>query len=186
MIQNRLLHTFLTNEKINNLYLSYLKQPSQDKKDMLENLFQIHVRKVQLLTYFSKTLHFESQRFDKKNQQLHRIHPLILDKNIAEGDETILDFIGESQTSDETPSASMTPYELADIFEDKHLYQIVSKLSTRQKEILYLLYVENLTETEVSQKLNITKQSVNKTKKQSLKKIKNNYKKEQNKCQSQT
>ncbi|MEY9980608.1 DUF3238 domain-containing protein [Lysinibacillus sp. RC79] len=71
MIQNRLLQAFLTDEKINKFYLSYLEHPSAQKKDMIEKLFQIHVRKIQLLSYFSKVLHFESQKYDKKIRHIN-------------------------------------------------------------------------------------------------------------------
>ena len=177
MVQNRLLQTFLTDEKVNELYLSYVEDPSQLKKDRIENLFQIHARKIQLLTYFSKVLHFESQKFDKKKRQLARNYALILDKSVNDGEETVLDFIGETQPSSEFSfSSPINSHDLEFHLEDKHLYKIISKLSVKQKEILYLLYVESFTEIEVAQKLAITKQAVNKTKNQTLKKIRRDYK----------
>lgn len=176
MIKNRLLQTFLTDEKINKLYLSYVAHPSQHKKDMIEKLFQIHVRKIQLLTYFSKTLHFEAQKFDKKIRHLSQTNPLILDRNVNNREGISLDFIEESQFLYEYNSL-VNSYDLEFIFEDKHLYKIISELSTKQKKILYLLYVDGLTEIEIAQRLNITKQAVNKTKHQTLKKIKKDYKK---------
>lgn len=174
MVRNRLLYTFLTNEKINKLYLSYVEHPSQHKKDMIEKLFQIHVRKIQLLTYFAKILHFEAQKFDKKMRHLSQTNPLVLDRNVNDGEGIILDFIGESHTLYEYESP-INSHDIEFIFEDKYLYQVISKLSTKQKEILYLLYINGLTEIEVAQRLNITKQAVNKTKNQTLKKIKKDY-----------
>ena len=178
MIQNRLLHTFLTDKKINNLYLDYMGNPSPDKKEEIEKLFQTHVYKVQLLTYFSKILHFESQRFDKKIRHLHTTQPLILDKNMDDGETTLLDLIGETQTSYEYRSLGSTltdPNNLTSLFDDKLLHDIISKLSAKQKEILYLLYIEGIPEIEIAHKLAITKQAVNKTKNQTLKKIRKNY-----------
>ncbi|WP_342558163.1 sigma factor-like helix-turn-helix DNA-binding protein [Metasolibacillus sp. FSL K6-0083] len=61
------------------------------------------------------------------------------------------------------------------LFEDKLLHDIISKLSAKQKEILYLLYIEGIPEIEIAHKLAITKQAVNKTKNQTLKKIRKNY-----------
>lgn len=148
-----------------------MENPSPDKKEEIEKLFQVHVYKVQLLTYFSKILQFESQRFDKKIRHLHTTQPLILDKNIA---------IGETQVSYEYKQLNLTTIDsnnLTSLFEDKLLYKIISKLSDKQKEILYLLYIQELTETEIAQKLSITKQAVNKVKNQTLKKIRENYQK---------
>lgn len=173
MVQNRLLQTFLTDEKINKIYLSYLEQPSAYKKDMIEKLFQIHVRKIQLLSYFSKILHFESQKYDKKIRHINNVNQLILDKNVNDGEGTVLELIEGEQPFDELEFS--TDLEL--VFEDKHLYKIVSNLSSRQKDVLLLLYVEGLTEIEAAQRLGVTKQSINKTKNQTLKKIKQDYKK---------
>lgn len=176
MIQNRLLQTFLTDEKINNLYISYLEQPSAYKKEMIEKLFQIHVRKIQLLSYFSKVLYYESQKYDKKIRHMNSVNQLILDKNVNEGEGTVLDLIEGEQSLDELEfSTPVSSYDLELVFEDKHLYEIVSSLSPRQKDVLHLLFVEGLTESEAAQRLGVTKQSINKTKNQTLKKIKQNY-----------
>ena len=177
MFQNRLLQSFLTDEKIEKLYLSYVEDPSQFKKDQIENLFQIYVRKIQLLTYFSKVLYFESQKYDKKTRRIAQNNALILDKSVNDSKVTVLDLIGETQPFYELDfSSPINPHDLEFLLEDKHLYQIISKLSVKQKEILYLIYVEGWTEIEVAQKLTITKQAVNKTKNQTLKKIRRDYK----------
>ena len=65
---------------------------------MIEKLFQIHVRKIQLLSYFSKVLHFESQKYDKKIRHMNSVNQLILDKNVNEGEGTVLDLIEGEKT----------------------------------------------------------------------------------------
>jgi len=176
LVQNRLLQDFLTDEKINNFYINYLERPSTYKKEMLEKLFQIHVRKMQLLSYFSKVLHFESQKYDKKIRHMNSVNQLILDKNVNDGEGMVLDLVEGEQPFDEleflTPVSS---YDLEFVFEDKHLYEIVSNLSPKQKNVLHLLFVDGLTEIEAAQRLDVTKQSINKTKNQALKKIKQDY-----------
>lgn len=134
MIQNRLLRTFLTDKKNNKLYLNYMENPSLNKKEEIEKMFQIHVYKIQLLTYFSKILHFESQRFDKKIRHLHKTQALILDKNIDDGETTFLDLIGESQACYNYCSTLIDSNNLTSLFEDKLLHDIISKLSTKQKK----------------------------------------------------
>lgn len=179
MIQNRLLSNFLANKNTNKLYLSYLEQPTTHKKYTLEKLFQIHVRKVQLLSYFSKVLHFESQKYDKKIRHVNSVNQLILDKNVNDGGSHFRDLIGSERPFDEFKFATPIGSEdLELVFEDKQLYEIVSKLSAKQKEVIYLIFVEDLTEDEVAQRLVITKQAVNKTKNQVLRKIKRDYKSE--------
>lgn len=108
---------------------------------LIEKLFQIHVRKVQLLSSFSKILHFESQKFDKKIKRMNSVNQLILDKSMNGGEGTILNLI-EGELFDELEiSTLVSSNDLAFAFEDKRLYKIVSKLSAKQKDILYLLFI---------------------------------------------
>lgn len=61
------------------------------------------------------------------------------------------------------------------LLENKALYKIVSNLSLKQKEILYLIYVKDLTEDTVAIQLGVTKQAINKNKNEALKKIHQEY-----------
>ena len=176
MIENRLLKSFLEDETAHQLYKSYLENPSSQIKDTLEKMFKIHVRKIQLLSYFSRILHFESQRYDKKIRYQNSLYQLILDKESNEGDVRIIDMIPDDSISDEFEVTSSTDAaHLESFFEDEKLYSIVSNLTQRQKDIIYALFIDNQTESEVAERLNITKQAVNKVKNQTLKKIKRDY-----------
>lgn len=177
MIQNRLVKGFLKNEEAKNLYISFLENPTTEKQDKIEKLFRIHVRKIQLLSYFSKTLHFESQKFDKKLRKKNFVQQLILDKEATYGEDKIIDLIQIEDTSDVLDfGAFVQSNDIENFFEDKLLYKIISKLSLKQKEILHALFVRNLKEAEIAQELGVTKQAINKTKNQTLKKIKREYK----------
>jgi DNA-directed RNA polymerase specialized sigma subunit len=165
----------LKNSEIIELYQSYLEKPTARKKELIEKLFQIHGRKIQLLSYFSQTLTFESQKFDKKIRHNRKLNQLILDKKI-DGGGKLLDFIPDEQNLHDfeihTPVESC---ELEMIFEDKQLYEIVSRLSSKQKEILYFLFVKEWTEGELAMELGVSKQAINKIKNQALRKIKKEY-----------
>ncbi|MFJ7667535.1 sigma factor-like helix-turn-helix DNA-binding protein [Lysinibacillus sp. NPDC097195] len=178
MIQNRLLKNFLNDAEIKELYQSYLEKPTICKKEMIEKIFQIHVKKIQLLSYFSKTLTFESQKFDKKNRHNNKLNQLILDKNIDDGDGggKLLDLIADERNYyDFVFNTPIEPSKLEMIFEDKQLYEIVSTLSAKQKEILYLIFVKEWTEEELALELGVSKQAINKVKNHALRKIKKEY-----------
>ncbi|MGE7844129.1 sigma factor-like helix-turn-helix DNA-binding protein [Lysinibacillus sp. NPDC093712] len=175
MIQNRLLKNFLKNAEIKELYQSYLEKPTARKKELIEKLFKIHGRKIQLLSYFSQTLIFESQKFDKKIRQNSKLNQLILDKNV-DGGSKLLDLIPDEQNlHDFEFSTPVESCKLEIIFEDKQLYEIVSRLSAKQKEILYLLFVKDWTEGELALALGVSIQAINKIKNQALRKIKKEY-----------
>ncbi|MFB7158784.1 sigma factor-like helix-turn-helix DNA-binding protein [Lysinibacillus sp. NPDC056232] len=178
MFQNRLLKSFLDDEKVSELYKSYLKNPTTHTRDTIEKLFQIHVRKIQLLSYFSRVLHFESQRYDKKIRRNNRFNQLILDNDINDGENKFIDLISNESLYGDFELIYSTEYtHLETIFEDKQLYNIVSKLSQKKKHILHSIFVENLTEEEVSKKIGVSKQAVNKVKNETFQKIRQDYKK---------
>jgi RNA polymerase sigma factor (sigma-70 family) len=175
LIENRLLKSFLEDEKAHQLYKSYLENPNIQTKDTLEKMFKIHFRKIQLLSYFSRILHFESQRYDKKNRHQTNLYQLVLDKESNEGDVCIIDMIPDESVLDDFEMISSDAAQLESFFEDEKLYSIVSNLTQRQKYIIHALFIENQSESEVAERLSITKQAVNKVKNQTLKKIKQRY-----------
>lgn len=178
MFQNRLLKSFLSDKKASELYKRYLENPTIETKDILEKMFQIHVRKFQLLSYFSQTLFFESQRYDKKIRRNNNLYQLVLDKDTSFGESKIVDTIPDENTKDNfeiIASKNFTHLEL--VFEDKQLYEIASNLTQRQKDIIHAVFIGNQTEDEIANRLGITKQAVNKAKNQALKKIKQEYEK---------
>lgn len=177
MVQNRLLKSFLEDEKINKLYNSYLENPTTHTKDTIEKLFKIHVRKLQLLSYFSRVLYFESQRYDKQIRRNNRFNQLTLDSNINDGENRFIDLIPDESIDDDSEWIYSDFAHLEVIFEDKQLYNIVSKLGQKKKYVLHSIFVDNLTEEEISKKLGISKQAVNKAKNQAFQKIRQEYQK---------
>ena len=88
----------------------------------------------------------------------------------------MIDMIPDESISDDFEVTSSTDAaHLESFFEDEKLYSIVSNLTQRQKDIIHALFIENQTESEVAERLGVTKQAVNKVKNQTLKKIKREY-----------
>ena len=177
LIQNRLLKSFLENEKVSKLYKSYLENPAPHTRDTIERLFKIHVRKIQLLSYFSHVLYFESQRYDKQIRHNNQVNQLTLDKGLNDGENKFIDLIPDESIDNDSEWIHSDFTHLEVIFEDKQLYNIVSKLGSKKKYILHSIFVDNLTEEEISKKLGISKQAVNKAKNQAFQKIRLEYSK---------
>lgn len=175
-MQNHLLETFLEDEKISRLYCSYLENSTPEKKELIEKHFEIHVKKIQIFSYFSKIFYFESQRFDKKIRKISTRNPLILDKDFDDSNTSPLDLIKSERSDNYFENVTSIDFrKMENLFEDKTLYKIVSNLSLKQKEILYSIYVKGLTEDAVAIQLSVTKQAINKTKNKALKKIRQEY-----------
>jgi len=170
-VGNRLLETFLIDTENKQLYNSYLEDSTVKKKEMLERRFSYHVKKIRILSYFIKTLHFESKRFDMKIRNFAYQNPLILDKTSDDYGANLLDLIA----SDNRFERDLDSNKLEEIIEDKNLNRIVSALTAKQKVILNLIYVKDLQEETVAKQLGITIQAVNKTKKTALNNIRQRY-----------
>lgn len=155
MVQNRLLKSFLEDERVSKLYKCYLEDPAPYKRDTIERLFKIHVRKIQLLSYFSRVLYFESQRYDKKIRHNNRVNQLTLDNDINNGENKFIDLIPDESIDDDSEWIHSDFTHLEVIFEDRQLYNIVSNLGPKKKYILHSIFVDNLTEEEISKKLGI-------------------------------
>lgn len=129
MIQNRLVKSFLEDEKALRLYEMYLDTPTIKIKDTIEKMFSIHVRKLQLLSYFSRILHFESQRYDKKVRRNNNLYQLVLDKETNDGENRIVDLIQDETIEENLELIDSTDFTyLETIFEDEQLHNIVSRL----------------------------------------------------------
>ena len=112
------------------------------------------------VSYISSLLHFNSINFDKKIRKYNERYPLIMEDveesqfGYVEGNAIELDLNGlESQISDPA------------------LHKLFLKLSSREKEILNLTYVENKKDAEIAEKLRISQQSISKTRKNALNKL---------------
>ena len=55
---NKLIESFLANPDMQTLYNKYLAHPTEENKVIIEKHFAKHVKKIKILTYFSKILHF--------------------------------------------------------------------------------------------------------------------------------
>lgn len=175
-MENKLLQSFLEQPVNQNLYLEYLQNPNENIKNTIEKRFKIHVMKIKILSYFSKVFYFEAQKFDKKIRENSLRNILIMDKDddgewvtyndVSHFSNDILETFNEDSSEQHSPE---------NLFEDKKLFNLIANLSEKNKELLYLLYVKDLDESEVASFLNVSKQAINKRKNNLLKKIRTLY-----------
>lgn len=175
-MENKLLQSFLEQPVNQNLYLEYLQNPNENIKNTIEKRFKIHVMKIKILSYFSKVFYFEAQKFDKKIRENSLRNILIMDKD---DDGEWVTYNDVSHFSNDIPETfnedSSEQHSPENLFEDEKLFNLIANLSEKNKELLYLLYVKDLDESEVASFLNVSKQAINKRKNNLLKKIRTLY-----------
>lgn len=167
-IKNPILIGFLYQEDNAKIYDLYCQEPTSGKKELLNQRFIEFYYKIKLITYFSKVIGFESKRYDKKNREYKERNQLILDQD---NENSIMDLV---ESKEDIYFFNNT--KLEDYIEDPEVYKIISKLTKRQKQILYLSYVKNMRDIEVARLLSVSQQAINKIKNQALNKVRREIK----------
>jgi RNA polymerase sigma factor (sigma-70 family) len=129
--------------------------------------FNLYYYKIRLISYLSKLIYFEAINYDKNARKIAYNFPLILDKTSKHGETSLVE-----QLSDSNIKPDFIEYiKMEDHISDYNLFKAITKLTDRQKEILFLTFIKDLNDTEVAQILRISQQAVTKTKNKALEKL---------------
>lgn len=170
-IKNPILIGFLNQEDNAKVYDLYCQEPSNEKRELLNRRFVEFYYKIKLITYFSKVIGFEAKRYDKKDREYKERNQLVLDKKDENNEDSIMNLF-ESKAD----VYFLNNTKLEDYIEDPIVYKIVSKLTKRQKQILYLSYINNMKDIEIAKLLRVSQQAITKTKNQALNKVRREIK----------
>lgn len=164
--EDRLLVEFFEMEDNKSLYNNYLKNPSKDKKIILDDRFKKHVYLTRCVAYLIKSIHFYSQKYDYAVRNNSKKYPLILDSPVDEA-YTLIEKLSTSIQENTEYSSRLEEY-----ISDPDLFNRLELLTERQKEILYLKYIKELKDNEIAKLLNISQQAINKSKNKALTQLK--------------
>lgn len=122
--------------------------------------FNINRKKMAYVIKSLKTCRNDYYRKFKKNQN----RELLILNNSLDNNEDIelIDMLASDENNYEN-NYDYNYDSIEDITSDEKLLKALSKLTDRQKEILYYIYVKNLTAKDLSNLLNISRQAINKT-----------------------
>ncbi|WP_445491493.1 sigma factor-like helix-turn-helix DNA-binding protein [Niallia sp. 03133] len=165
---DRILNDFFADLDNKNLYERHLEKPTEDIKNTLDKRFKKHIYITRCVAYLIKAIYFYSQRFDKNLRENSHRFPLVLDKPMEDGN---------SMTEMIPSPFRITEYytQLEDYLSDPNLHKSLQLLTTRQKQILYLIYIKELRDYEVAAILNISQQAVTKSKNKAINKLKEGF-----------
>ena len=158
----KIIEEFLSYPDNQKMLEEYQYTNSQEIKNKLDREFKRFYQNIRILTYVLKVLHFESKRFDQKERLHRRRNILSLD-----GDEKIsviyherffTDFIGFSD-------------DISDHISSDKLFFSIRKLSARQKKILSLVFVKQMTDREIAHYFGISQQAVSKSRRNIIENI---------------
>ena len=109
--------------------------------------------------YISSMLHYNSIHFDKKIRKLSERYALVLDD---------IDVKDEAMEESNTESISEP---LEEQISDPSLYAAFLRLTTREREVVNLSICKLLRDREIAQVLGVSQQSISKTRKKALEKL---------------
>jgi RNA polymerase sigma factor (sigma-70 family) len=167
-----LIGKFLALEENKKLYEEYLMIPTARNKELLDLSFKKFYKELRVFSYLNKTIYYESKNLDKKFRIHRDRYQLILDKPLSGKDESMVSII--DMLVDET---AMTEFEeipsihLGDYFQNTIISNSVKNLTAKQKQILFLSFVENLQDKDIARILNVSQQAISKTKNTALVKV---------------
>lgn len=174
--KNPLLKAFLEEIEHLELYRQYCKSPNEWLKRIIDERFvQFYIR-IRAIAYFSKIIYFTARHFDMERRKYEKRYVLTLDSSSNDGNGSKNEGTGTLKELIVDESATINfqerlNHELNQYIQHPLLYKAVQSLNKRQQQILFLAYVMNISDTEISKKLNVTQQAISKSKNNALAKV---------------
>ncbi len=173
-IRNPILKSFLADREHFSLYKQYHLTPQEHIKDQINEKFEHYYAKARAVSYFSKTIHFTAQHYDKKQRLYHHRNAFYLDCSHHDESNAHYSTSIKEQIEDESAANHIEERmykELLDYIQNPQLYEALLALNKRQQQILYLAFVHHMTDTDIGKHLHVTQQAITKSKNNALKKV---------------
>ncbi|NDI35182.1 sigma-70 family RNA polymerase sigma factor [Chengkuizengella sediminis] len=171
-IKNPILKRFFKEKKYKLRYEEYLRTEDPLYITQLEDSFKEYYYKVRILNYFNTYLHFKAIKHDIKYRKLQQRFQLILDRSIEGGNNTFLDNIEDEKSQINIDEMDISLY---DFVKNERLSNAINKLTNQQKKVLYFYYMKEMKDIEIANELNVTRQSISKTRSTAIKKLRKDF-----------
>ncbi|MED0894383.1 sigma-70 family RNA polymerase sigma factor [Aneurinibacillus migulanus] len=171
---NPVLKNFLKEEAHLTLFIETVTSPTTEKQKALDYAFKKFYQRIRIINFLSTILYYGAIDYDKKNRKYNQKYALILDKPIGTSPEdvsvTMVDLIAspDAEIDDLISSKSDT---LEENVSQSSLIRALRTLNDREKEILNLAYLHNMSDRAIALKVGLSHQAIGKARKKSLAKI---------------
>ncbi|MGG4165980.1 sigma-70 family RNA polymerase sigma factor [Rossellomorea vietnamensis] len=166
---NKAVDSFISQTENRKLVKDFLRHPTASKEDHLNEAFKAYYFDIRFTSYVSSSLYYHSVNFDKHIRKYSERHPLTLDNQVGEDGGSYVDLVPD-------PASDITPFTmystLMECLENEELLQAYKTLTNKQKQILDLAYVQELSNTEIARMLGVSQQAVSKTHRKALRRLK--------------
>ena len=160
VVNSNVFKRFLEIEENKKLYSSYLKEPTNENANLLNEQFKYFEKQIVRIAYIKKVIFYESKRFDSKLREHNKKFELKLDATTDEN-ASILDVIQDENSF--THFERIFENDIESLMSDDMLIMSMRRLNSKQKQILYYRYVLDFTEKEIANMYNVSQQAISKT-----------------------
>lgn len=167
---HQLVNKFLSEDEENKeLYLKAMNSKDQYYTNILVDKFYNYIFRIYFISYIEKSLKLKSLEIKRKRNKLNEREAYILNTLDEEfKEERICTIVDESiNIIDEI----CNEINLTNISSNKKLNEAIDKITSKQRLILSMIYIQDKEEKQIAKELNVSIQSVNKVKLAGLKKI---------------
>ncbi|MED4728377.1 sigma-70 family RNA polymerase sigma factor [Aneurinibacillus migulanus] len=171
---NPVLKNFLKEEAHLTLFIEAVTSPTTEKQKALDYAFKKFYQRIRIINFLSTILYYGAIDYDKKNRKYNQKYALILDKPIGTSPDdvnvTMVDLIAspDAEIDDLISSKSDT---LEENVSQSSLIRALRTLNDREKQILNLAYLHNMSDRAIALKVGLSHQAIGKARKKALAKI---------------
>lgn len=160
-----ILKEFLKDSENKTLFHLAKDKGNKDAQEMLNKKFNDFVFEICFISYVEKTLRLTAKEFYRKNRIIQSREMYILNvTNTETGTEMIEAIPDNTDIVEEVANAEETE-NLMKNFIDTGLIEAMRKLKTKQKLVIYKMFIEEKTRQQIAKELGISLQAVSKIKK---------------------
>ncbi|UOQ91576.1 sigma-70 family RNA polymerase sigma factor [Halobacillus shinanisalinarum] len=174
-VTNALVQSFLKNKQHQCLLEQFLQQATIEAAKELDTAFQEHYAEIRLTSLLSSNIRRYAIRFDQKKNRESQRHLLILDKPVRDDEDTVptnLEMMKDNQALPIDQLVIERANDLENQIENPALYRAIRSLTPRQRYILESAYLLDMKDTEIAVNEGVSQQSITKTRKKALSKMK--------------
>ncbi|MEK4129589.1 sigma factor-like helix-turn-helix DNA-binding protein [Solibacillus sp. FSL W8-0474] len=159
VVNSNVFKRFLEIEEYNKLYTAYLEDPNSTNADTLNEHFKYFEKQIIRIAYIKKAVIYESRKFDSMLREHNRKYELNLDAPINES-LAMVDTVQDENSF--LQFENIFENDLESLLSDELLITLLRRLNTKQKQVLYYRYVNELTEKEIAMIYNVSQQAISK------------------------
>jgi RNA polymerase sigma factor (sigma-70 family) len=172
LYKQELLKKFLAIREHQEVWHKFTRDPSPQYEQLLNKAFRKFIFQVRFLKYISTSIRYAAIDFDKRLNRIRNREQLILDQPLEDEERNLLNERW-LKTNDQIVEESFFAISMnfVEAIEDPLIYRALRSLTDRQKLIVTLSFVLKYQDKEIADLLGVSQQSVSKTKKVAIVKI---------------